>query len=226
MQGPGSSIVIICRVDCRGDAVSSVVFGSLWELQLHHQLDSSSWTIKKLSLYLARKQNAAIFGLKCTVHQLLVGFSQLELPISTRLFLQLDSYFSWTFVSAEPHLLQRGFGDIFCISTHYAESPLSYKHAKLPMVVIVFNNSGVYGGDWRNPEEIIGPYKDDPAPTSFVPSAGYHLLIEAFGGMGYLVETPDELKSAFSEAFSTRKTVVINITIDPYAGAKKWEDAA
>ncbi|CAK9137229.1 unnamed protein product [Ilex paraguariensis] len=126
MQGPGSSIVIICRVDCRGDAEKTYML--------------------RVSLNLVRYQ--------------------------------------------------------------------------LPMVVIVFNNSGVYGGDWRNPEEIIGPYKDDPAPTSFVPSAGYHLLIEAFGGMGYLVETPDELKSAFSEAFSTRKTVVINITIDPYAGAK------
>ncbi|CAK9165683.1 unnamed protein product [Ilex paraguariensis] len=99
----------------------------------------------------------------------------------------------------EPHLLQRGFGDIFCISTHYGESPLSYKHAKtlvqyqLPMVIIVFNNSGVYGGDWRNPEEITGPYKDDPAPTSFVPGAGYHLLIEAFGGgvilLGHLMNS-------------------------------------
>ncbi|CAK9154044.1 unnamed protein product [Ilex paraguariensis] len=91
---------------------------------------------------------------------------------------------------------------------------------QLPIVVIVFNNSGVYGGDWRNPKEITGPYKDDPALTSFVPGAGYHLLIEAFGGRGYLVGTPDELKSALSKAFSARKTVVINITIDPYADAE------
>ncbi|CAK9179040.1 unnamed protein product [Ilex paraguariensis] len=197
---------------------NATVFGLKCTVHLHHQLDSSSLTIRKLSLYLARKHNATDFGLKCTVH--------LELPISAGIFLQLDSYFSWTSVSVEPHLLQRGFGDIFCISTHYGESPLSYKHAKtlvqyqLPMVIIVFNNSGVYGGDWRNPGEITGPYKDDPAPTSFLPGAGYHLLIEAFGGRSYLVGTPDELKSALSEAFSTRKTDVINITIDPYAGAE------
>ncbi|KAJ1442555.1 TPP-binding enzyme, conserved site [Sesbania bispinosa] len=91
---------------------------------------------------------------------------------------------------------------------------------QLPVVVIVFNNGGVYGGDRRSPEEINGPYKDDPAPTSFVPNAGYHSLIEAFGGKGYLVGTPDELKSALSESFSARKPAVINVVIDPYAGSE------
>lgn len=91
---------------------------------------------------------------------------------------------------------------------------------QLPVVVIVFNNGGVYGGDRRNPEEINGPYKEDPAPTSFVPGAGYHVLMQAFGGKGYIVETPAELKSALSEAFSARKPAVINVIIDPYAGAE------
>ncbi|XP_043699409.1 2-hydroxyacyl-CoA lyase-like [Telopea speciosissima] len=91
---------------------------------------------------------------------------------------------------------------------------------QLPVVVIVFNNGGVYGGDRRNPEEITGPYKDDPAPTSFVPGAAYHTLIEAFGGKGYLVGTPEELKSSLAESFSARKPTVINVTIDPYAGAE------
>ncbi|KAJ7975782.1 Thiamine pyrophosphate dependent pyruvate decarboxylase family protein [Quillaja saponaria] len=91
---------------------------------------------------------------------------------------------------------------------------------QLPVVVIVFNNGGVYGGDRRSPEEIDGPYKHDPAPTSFVPGAGYHILIEAFGGKGYLVGTPEELKAALSESFSAQKPAVINVTIDPYAGAE------
>ncbi|KAL5743378.1 hypothetical protein ACOSQ2_026494 [Xanthoceras sorbifolium] len=91
---------------------------------------------------------------------------------------------------------------------------------QLPVVVIVFNNGGVYGGDRRTPEEITGPHKDDPAPTSFVPGAGYHILIEAFGGKGYLVGTPEELKSALAESFAARKPAVINVTIDPYAGAE------
>ncbi|KAM0041136.1 putative oxalyl-CoA decarboxylase [Helianthus debilis subsp. tardiflorus] len=57
---------------------------------------------------------------------------------------------------------------------------------QLPVVVIVFNNGGVYSGDKRNPEDITGQYKDDPTPTSFVPGAAYLLLIEAFGGKGYI----------------------------------------
>ncbi|OWM64410.1 hypothetical protein CDL15_Pgr020377 [Punica granatum] len=91
---------------------------------------------------------------------------------------------------------------------------------QLPVVVIVFNNGGVYGGDRRSPEEISGPYKDDPAPTSFVPNAGYHTLIEAFGGKGYLVGTPQELKDALLKSFAARKPAVINVIIDPFAGAE------
>ncbi|KAJ4882617.1 2-hydroxyacyl-CoA lyase [Raphanus sativus] len=90
----------------------------------------------------------------------------------------------------------------------------------LAVVVIVFNNGGVYGGDRRSPEEISGPHKEDPAPTSFVPNAGYHKLIEAFGGKGYIVGTPDELKSALSESFAARKPAVVNVIIDPFAGAE------
>ncbi|GAB4832341.1 hypothetical protein Ancab_006357 [Ancistrocladus abbreviatus] len=91
---------------------------------------------------------------------------------------------------------------------------------QLPVVVIVFNNGGVYGGDRRSPEEVTGPHKDDPAPTSFVPEAGYHVLIQAFGGKGYLVRDPAELKSALSESFLARKPAVINVIIDPYAGSE------
>lgn len=91
---------------------------------------------------------------------------------------------------------------------------------KLPVVVIVFNNGGVYGGDRRTPEENAGPHKDDPAPTSFVPGARYDLLIEAFGGKGYLVGTPEELEGALKESFAARKPAVINVTIDPFAGSE------
>lgn len=91
---------------------------------------------------------------------------------------------------------------------------------QLPVVVIVFNNGGVYGGDRRTPDEITGPYEEDPAPTSFVPGAAYHTLMEAFGGKGYLVGSPQELKSALAESFSASKPAVINVIIDPYAGAE------
>ncbi|KAF7143537.1 hypothetical protein RHSIM_Rhsim05G0052500 [Rhododendron simsii] len=81
----------------------------------------------------------------------------------------------WLVVAVEGH---SGFG-------------FSAMEVELPVVVIVFNNGGVYGSDRRSPEGITGPFKDYPAPTSFIPGAAYHLLIEAFGGKGYLVGTPD-----------------------------------
>lgn len=90
----------------------------------------------------------------------------------------------------------------------------------LPIVVIIFNNGGVYGGDRRNPEDIQGPHKADPAPTSFVPNAKYDAVIEAFGGKGYCVSNPEELENAVAEAFSARKPALINIVVDPYAGSE------
>ncbi|CAM6009527.1 unnamed protein product [Sphagnum balticum] len=90
----------------------------------------------------------------------------------------------------------------------------------LPVIVIIFNNNGVYGGDRRTPEEISGPHKDDPAPTSFVPEARYDLVMEAFGGKGYIVRTPKELETALKESFSARKPAVINIIVDPFAGSE------
>ncbi|CAO2825369.1 unnamed protein product [Amaranthus hypochondriacus] len=105
----------------------------------------------------------------------------------------------------------------FGFSAMEVETVVRYQ---LPIVVIVFNNSGVYGGDRRSPEEVTGPHKDDPAPTSFVPEAKYHVMMEAFGGKGYLVRDPAELKSALDESFSARKPAVINVIIDPFAGAE------
>jgi len=61
--------------------------------------------------------------------------------------------------------------------------------------MVILNNGDIYGGDSRSSDEITGPYKYDSAPTSFVPGAAYHTMMEAFCGKGYLVSTPQELKS-------------------------------
>ncbi|KAK3160916.1 hypothetical protein QOZ80_1BG0068090 [Eleusine coracana subsp. coracana] len=121
-------------------------------------------------------------------------------------------------VAAPERLVVAVEGDSgFGFSAMEVETLVRYQ---LPVVIIVFNNNGVYGGDRRSPDEITGLYKDDPAPTSFVSAAGYHKMMEAFGGKGYLVDRPDELKSALSESFCARKPAVINVIIDPYAGAE------
>ncbi|GAQ80210.1 2-hydroxyphytanoyl-CoA lyase [Klebsormidium nitens] len=90
----------------------------------------------------------------------------------------------------------------------------------LPFVVIVFNNSGIYGGVRREDAELGGPYASDPAPTDFVSEARYDQIIEAFGGKGYFVRTPAELAAACREAFAAKKPAVINAIIDPFAGSE------
>ncbi|XLS55522.1 hypothetical protein HN51_005277 [Arachis hypogaea] len=60
------------------------------------------------------------------------------------------------------------------------------------------NVRGVYGCDRRPQKRINRPHKDDPTLTFFLPKVGYHALIEAFGGKGYLVGTSDKLKSNLS----------------------------
>ena len=87
----------------------------------------------------------------------------------------------------------------------------------LPIVTIVFNNNGVYKGTDPN----LNPNNADDVPvTSFVKGARYDKMIEAFGGIGYNVETPAELTKALNEAIASGKPTLINAVIDPNAGTE------
>jgi oxalyl-CoA decarboxylase len=85
----------------------------------------------------------------------------------------------------------------------------------LPVCVVVFNNDGIYRGTDVNPSG--GP---DAATTVFVKGARYDKIIEAFGGIGANVTTPDELKRAVNAAMDCGKPTLINAVIDPAAGSE------
>ncbi|WQE13825.1 oxalyl-CoA decarboxylase [Trinickia caryophylli] len=85
----------------------------------------------------------------------------------------------------------------------------------LPVCTIVFNNNGVYRGTDVNPSG-----GKDVAPTVFVKGARYDKMMEAFGGKGYHVTTPDELEHALQEAIRAGKPVLINAVIDESAGTE------
>ncbi len=85
----------------------------------------------------------------------------------------------------------------------------------LPVCVVVFNNNGIYRGTDVNPSG--GP---DPATTVFVKGARYDKIMEAFGGVGVQVTTPDELSRAVNEAMNSGKPTLINAVIDPGAGSE------
>ncbi|MBN9598545.1 MAG: oxalyl-CoA decarboxylase [Afipia sp.] len=85
----------------------------------------------------------------------------------------------------------------------------------LPVCVVIFNNNGIYRGTDVNPTG--GP---DVAPMVFVKDARYDKMMEAFGGVGVHVTTPDELKRAVAAAMDSGKPTLINAVIDPAAGTE------
>jgi len=85
---------------------------------------------------------------------------------------------------------------------------------KLPVCIVVLNNNGVYKGT------DVDPTGRDPAPTVFVKGARYEMLMEAFGGVGVLAKTPDELRSAMEAALRSGRPTLINAVIDETAGTE------
>ena len=71
---------------------------------------------------------------------------------------------------------------------------------RLPVTVVILNNGGVYRGD-------EAPTGNDPAPTVLNARARHELIAEAFGGKGYHVTTPSELRSALAEAIASQRAV-------------------
>lgn len=84
----------------------------------------------------------------------------------------------------------------------------------LPVIVVILNNGGVYRGD------DINPLDDAPAPTVLAPNARHERLIEAFGGTGYHVETPDELAAALDAAVRSGRPALIDCQLDSAAGTE------
>jgi oxalyl-CoA decarboxylase len=85
----------------------------------------------------------------------------------------------------------------------------------LPVCVVIMNNNGVYRGDEVNPTG-----GRDPSPLVFVKGAQYEKLMEAFGGVGVLAKTPDELRNAMEQAIRSGKPTLINAVIDEKAGTE------
>ncbi|MCJ2033992.1 oxalyl-CoA decarboxylase [Methylobacterium sp. J-068] len=84
----------------------------------------------------------------------------------------------------------------------------------LPVCIVVFNNNGIYRGTDTDPTG------RDPGTTVFVKDSRYDKMMEAFGGVGVNVTTPDELSQAVNAAMDSGKPTLINAVIDPAAGTE------
>jgi oxalyl-CoA decarboxylase len=84
----------------------------------------------------------------------------------------------------------------------------------LPVTVVILNNGGIYRGDGVN------TISSDPAVTVLEPHAHHERLIEAFGGAGHHVTTPEQLSLALQEALSSKAPALIDCVLDPAAGTE------
>src|SRR5919108_2478 len=85
----------------------------------------------------------------------------------------------------------------------------------LPVCVVVFNNGGIYRGTGVNPGGGA-----DVATTVFVKDARYDKMMEAFGGVGVHVTSPEALSRAVNAAMDAGKPTLVNAVIDPKAGTE------
>jgi thiamine pyrophosphate-dependent acetolactate synthase large subunit-like protein len=87
----------------------------------------------------------------------------------------------------------------------------------LPVTTIVLNNGGIGGGfeDWP---------KDQPLPPSALSrTARYEKVCEAFGGQGYYVEDPADLRPTLDKAISSGRPSVVHVLISARADRKPQE---
>ncbi|MCM1292055.1 MAG: oxalyl-CoA decarboxylase [Bacteroides sp.] len=84
---------------------------------------------------------------------------------------------------------------------------------KLPCVVVVFNNGGIYNGVGVDPSG-----KNAPAPTTLDINARYDKVGEAFGATPYYVTTPQELTDALTKAIAAKEPAVIDVQLAADSG--------
>jgi 2-hydroxyacyl-CoA lyase 1 len=89
----------------------------------------------------------------------------------------------------------------------------------LPAKIVVFNNGGIGPGHAKHPEN---PLKD-LKPNALIYGARYDKMMEAFGGKGWFVENPKDLKNALDEAMKFKGPALVNVMISQESARKPQE---
>jgi 2-hydroxyacyl-CoA lyase 1 len=84
----------------------------------------------------------------------------------------------------------------------------------LPVKIVVLNNGGIGGGIEEFPKE--GPLP--PRVLTIGPS--YEKMMEAFGGKGWYIEDPADLRGALDEAMAHDGPALVNVRLHHEAGRK------
>jgi acetolactate synthase-1/2/3 large subunit len=78
-------------------------------------------------------------------------------------------------------------------------------------VVAVMGNNGIWGLE-KHPMEMLFGYA---VVADLTPETRYDQVVEALGGHGEFVRTPDELRPALDRAFASGKPALVNVLTDP-----------
>jgi 2-hydroxyacyl-CoA lyase 1 len=90
---------------------------------------------------------------------------------------------------------------------------------RLPIKIVVLNNGGIGGGIAEFP-------KDGPLPPRVLTiGARYDLMMEAFGGKGFYIEDPAELRGALDAAMAYDGPALVNVRLHHDAGRKPQQFA-
>ncbi|MBO5632266.1 MAG: oxalyl-CoA decarboxylase [Aeriscardovia sp.] len=84
---------------------------------------------------------------------------------------------------------------------------------KLPVIVVVVNNGGIYNAKGAELNGMFGP-------TFLAPEGHYEMLSSAFGGRAYEARNSAELTKYLKEAYESGEPTIINAVLDPNMGAE------
>jgi 2-hydroxyacyl-CoA lyase 1 len=87
---------------------------------------------------------------------------------------------------------------------------------QLPVKIVVLNNGGIGGGIGELPADRLGA----TPPRVLIHGARYDKMMEAFGGAGFYVEDPKDLKSALDQAMAFKGPALVNVKLHHAAGRK------
>lgn len=88
----------------------------------------------------------------------------------------------------------------------------------LPVKIVVLNNGGIGSGTEQYPDN---PF-DNP-PRALIYGARYDKMMEAFGGKGWFIDDPKDLRGALDAAMAFKGPALVNVKLHPNAGRKPQE---
>ncbi|HEY3908363.1 MAG TPA: thiamine pyrophosphate-binding protein [Stellaceae bacterium] len=86
----------------------------------------------------------------------------------------------------------------------------------LPVKIVVLNNGGIGPGMEEIPENPMFNMR----PNTLIYGARYDKVMEAFGGKGFFVEDPKDIKGALAEAMNFRGPALVNIVLSQGSARK------